>query len=50
MGITLREVNYDIGGGLQNDIAFKAVQIGGPSGGCLTKEQLDSKMDFDSLA
>ena len=50
MGITLREVIYDIGGGLQNDKEFKAVQIGGPSGGCLTKEQLDSKMDFDSLA
>ena len=50
MGITLREVIYDIGGGLQNDKEFKAVQIGGPSGGCLTKDQLDSKMDFDSLA
>ena len=50
MGITLREVIYDIGGGIQNDKKFKAVQIGGPSGGCLTEDQLDSKMDFDSLA
>ena len=49
MGITLREVIYDIGGGIQNDKKFKAVQIGGPSGGCLTEDQLDSKMDFDSL-
>jgi NADH-quinone oxidoreductase subunit F len=46
----LREVIYDIGGGIQNDKKFKAVQIGGPSGGCLTEDQLDSKMDFDSLA
>ena len=50
MGITLREVIYDIGGGIQNDKKFKAVQIGGPSGGCLSEDQLDSKMDFDSLA
>ena len=50
MGITLREVIYDIGGGIQNGKKFKAVQIGGPSGGCLTEKQLDSKMDFDSLA
>ena len=50
MGITLREVIYDIGGGIQNGKKFKAVQIGGPSGGCLTEKQLDSKLDFDSLA
>ena len=50
MGITLREVIYDIGGGIQSGKKFKAVQIGGPSGGCLTEKQLDSKMDFDSLA
>ena len=49
MGITLREVIYDIGGGIPNDKKFKAVQIGGPSGGCLVESQLDSKMDFDSL-
>ena len=49
MGITLREVIFDIGGGCQGDKKFKAVQIGGPSGGCLTAEQLDSRMDFDSL-
>lgn len=50
MGITLREVIYDIGGGIPNGKKFKAVQIGGPSGGCLTESQLDSKMDFDSLS
>lgn len=50
MGTTLREVIYDIGGGIQNNKGFKAVQIGGPSGGCLTQEHLDLPMDFDSLA
>ena len=49
MGTTLREVVYDIGGGIKNGKEFKAVQIGGPSGGCLTKEHLDLPMDFDSL-
>ena len=49
MGITLREIIYDIGGGIRDGKKFKAVQIGGPSGGCLTEAQLDSKMDFDSL-
>ena len=49
MGTTLREVIYDIGGGIKDDREFKAVQIGGPSGGCLTKEHLDMKLDFDSL-
>ena len=49
MGTTLREVIFDIGGGVKNDKAFKAVQIGGPSGGCLTSEHLDLPMDFDSL-
>ena len=49
MGITLREVVYDIGGGIKNGKKFKAVQIGGPSGGCLTKYHLDLPMDFDSL-
>ena len=49
MGTTLREVVYDIGGGIKNGKKFKAVQIGGPSGGCLTEEHLDLPMDFDSL-
>lgn len=49
MGTTLREVIYDIGGGIKNNKEFKAVQIGGPSGACLTKKHLDLPMDFDSL-
>lgn len=49
MGATLRKVVFDIGGGLRNNKEFKAVQIGGPSGGCLTKEHLDLPLDFDSL-
>ena len=49
MGTTLREVIYDIGGGCRNGAEFKAVQIGGPSGGCLTKEHLDLPLDYDSL-
>ena len=49
MGTTLREVIYDIGGGIKNDKAFKAVQIGGPSGGCLITPHLDIPLDFDSL-
>ncbi|MGI6036671.1 MAG: NADH-ubiquinone oxidoreductase-F iron-sulfur binding region domain-containing protein [Limnochordia bacterium] len=49
MGLTLREVVFDIGGGIRNNGEFKAVQIGGPSGGCLTKEHLDLPLDFDSL-
>ncbi len=49
MGITLREVIYNIGGGIRGGKKFKAVQIGGPSGGCLTESQLDIPMDFDSL-
>ena len=49
MGTTLREVVYEIGGGIKNGKKFKAVQIGGPSGGCLTEEHLDLPMDFDSL-
>ncbi|BCN31974.1 NADH-quinone oxidoreductase subunit NuoF [Anaeromicropila herbilytica] len=49
MGTTLREIIFDIGGGVKNDKEFKAVQIGGPSGGCLTKEHLDLSLDFDSL-
>jgi NADH-quinone oxidoreductase subunit F len=49
MGTPLREVIYDIGGGMRDGADFKAVQIGGPSGGCLTKEHLDLPLDFDSL-
>jgi NADH-quinone oxidoreductase subunit F len=49
MGITLREIIFDVGGGIKDDKKFKAVQIGGPSGGCLTEDQLDCSMDFDSL-
>ncbi len=50
MGITLREIIYDIGGGLMNDKKFKAVQTGGPSGGCIPEQHLDLPVDFDSLA
>lgn len=49
MGTTLREVIFDVGGGMRGGAEFKAVQIGGPSGGCLTKEHLDLPLDFDSL-
>ena len=49
MGITLREVIYDIGGGIKNNKQFKAVQTGGPSGGCITKENLDIPIDYESL-
>ena len=49
MGTTLREIIFDIGGGLKSGAAFKAVQIGGPSGGCLTEEHLDVPLDFDSV-
>jgi len=49
MGITLREVIYDIGGGIKNNKEFKAVQTGGPSGGCITKENLDIPIDYDTL-
>jgi len=50
MGTTLREIIFDIGGGIRNGKKFKAVQIGGPSGGCLTEEHLDVPMDYDNLA
>lgn len=49
MGTTLREIIYDIGGGIKNGKQFKAVQIGGPSGGCLIGTDLDMPLDFDSL-
>jgi len=50
MGITLREIIYDIGGGIMNGKKFKALQTGGPSGGCIPEEHLDLPVDFDSLA
>ena len=50
MGTTLREVIYDIGGGCPNGKEFKAVQTGGPSGGCLTAAHLDTPIDYDNLA
>jgi NADH:ubiquinone oxidoreductase subunit F (NADH-binding) len=49
MGITLREVIFDIGGGIKNGKKFKAVQTGGPSGGCLTEKHLDTPIDYDNL-
>ena len=49
MGTTLREIIFDIGGGIKDGKKFKAVQIGGPAGGCLTEEHLDMPLDFDSL-
>ena len=48
MGTTLREIVFDIGGGIRGGKKFKAVQIGGPSGGCLTEEHLDLPLDFES--
>jgi len=50
MGITLRDIIYKLGGGIPGDKKFKAVQTGGPSGGCIPEEQLDMKVDFDELA
>ncbi len=49
MGITLREVIFDIGGGIKDGKKFKAVQTGGPSGGCLTEKHLDIPIDYDNL-
>ncbi len=49
MGTTLREVIYDIGGGIKDGKKFKSVQTGGPSGGCLTEKDLDTPIDFDNL-
>lgn len=49
MGTTLREVIFEIGGGIKNGKKFKAVQTGGPSGGCLTEKDLDTPIDFDTL-
>ena len=49
MDTTLRQIVFDLGGGIRNGKKFKAVQIGGPSGGCLTEEHLDMAMDYDQL-
>jgi len=49
MGTTLRDIIFEIGGGIKDGKKFKAVQTGGPSGGCLTEKHLDIKIDFDSL-
>ena len=49
MGTTLREIVYEIGGGIPNGREFKAAQTGGPSGGCITKENLDVPIDYDNL-
>ena len=49
MGITIREIIYDVGGGIKGGREFKAVQAGGPSGGCIPAEQLDLPIDYDSL-
>lgn len=50
MGTTLREIIFDIGGGILNDKKFKAVQTGGPSGGCLPSSHLDSPVDYETMA
>ena len=49
MGTTLRELIYDVGGGIPGDKALKAIQTGGPSGGCLTADYLDESIDFDNM-
>ncbi len=49
IGISLREIVFNVGGGIQNDKRFKAVQIGGPSGGCIPESLLDTPVDYDSL-
>ncbi|MBF0542582.1 MAG: NADH-quinone oxidoreductase subunit NuoF [Nitrospirae bacterium] len=50
MGISLKEIIYDIGGGMEDELAFKAVQTGGPSGGCIPASMIDLKVDYESLA
>ncbi len=49
MGISIKEVIFDIGGGIMNDREFKAVQMGGPSGGCIPKELIDVPVDYESI-
>ena len=50
LGITLREIVYEVGGGIKGDKGFKAIQTGGPMGGCLPAEYLDLPVDYESLA
>ncbi len=50
MGVTLRDIIFDIGGGIPDNKKFKAIQTGGPSGGCIPEEYLDTPVDFESLA
>jgi len=50
LGITLREIIYEVGGGIKDDKGFKAIQTGGPMGGCLTAEFLDTPVDYEELA
>ena len=50
MGITLRDIIFDIGGGIPDGAKFKAVQTGGPSGGCIPEQFLDMPVDYESLA
>ena len=50
MGVSLREIVFDIGGGIIGGAEFKAVQTGGPSGGCIPEEYLDMSVDYESLA
>ena len=49
MGTTLRQIVFDIGGGIRNNVPYKAVQIGGPSGGCIPEQHLDIEIDYESL-
>jgi NADH-quinone oxidoreductase subunit F len=49
MGMTLREIIYDIGGGIKNDREFKAVQMGGPSGGCIPASLIDTPVDYENI-
>ncbi len=49
MGMTIREIIYNLGGGIQNDKEFKAVQMGGPSGGCIPKHLIDTEIDYDKV-
>ena len=49
MGTTVREIVFDIGGGIENGLAFKAVQIGGPSGGCISQANIDIEVDYETL-
>jgi NADH:ubiquinone oxidoreductase subunit F (NADH-binding)/ferredoxin len=49
MGATLRQIVFDVGGGIQNDLQFKAAQMGGPSGGCVPAQFLDLPVDYDSV-